>query len=130
MPEVHMPDMKAKLQDMNESIKQAKMPNPQEIKDGYLNSNFHKSFHQQLAVRTRVEGEDLQQIREHMTKNKTPAELVSRMPPQKIYIQFALNTSYWHWPRSPGQNFGVFRYFTPEKIFMRSIQTKTPDDIS
>ena len=83
MPEVHMPDMKAKLQDMNESIKQAKMPNPQEIKDGYLNSNFHKSFHQQLAVRTRVEGEDLQQIREHMTKNKTPAELVSRMPPPK-----------------------------------------------
>ena len=75
MPEVHMPDMKTKLQDMNESIKQAKMPKPQEIKDGYLNSNFHKSFHQQLAVRTRVEGEDLQQIREHMTKNKTPAEL-------------------------------------------------------
>ena len=75
MPEVHMPDMKAKLQDMNESIKQAKMPKPQELKDGYLNSNFHKSFHQQLAVRTRVEGEDLQQIREHMTKNKTPAEL-------------------------------------------------------
>ena len=126
MPEVHMPDMKAKLQDMNESIKQAKMPNPQEIKDGYLNSNFHKSFHQQLAVRTRVEGEDLQQIREHMTKNKTPAELVSRMPPPKnmhpVCSKYEL--------LAPGQNFGVFRYFTPEKFFMRSIQTKTPDDIS
>ena len=33
-------------------------------------------------------------------------------------------------PHSPGQNFGVSRYYTPEKIFMWSIQNKTPNDMS
>ena len=32
--------------------------------------------------------------------------------------------------RSPGQNIGVFKYYTPEKIFMGSIQNKTLNDIS
>ena len=89
MPEVHIPkvDMKAKMQDMNESIKKAKMPKPQEIKDGYLNSNFHKSFHQQLAVHSRVvEPEELQQVREHMMKRKTPAELAQINHPSEIPI--------------------------------------------
>ena len=32
--------------------------------------------------------------------------------------------------RSPGSNFGVFKSFTPEKNFMRSIQNETPNDMS
>jgi len=46
-------DLKAKLSAMNEKVKKARMPSPHELKEGYLNSSFHRSFQQPLAVRTR-----------------------------------------------------------------------------
>ena len=87
MPEVHMPkvDMKAKLHDMNESIKNTKMPTSQEIKDGYLNSNFHKSFHQQLAVSNKVlEDQEIAKSRQELVKNKSPSELAHMNHPFDI----------------------------------------------
>ncbi len=50
MPKV---DLKAKFAAMNEKVKKARMPSPHELRDGYLNSSFHKSFQQPLAVRSR-----------------------------------------------------------------------------
>ena len=50
MPRV---DLKAKLSAMNEKVKKARMPSPHELREGYLNSSFHKSFQQPLAVRTK-----------------------------------------------------------------------------
>ena len=38
---------------MNEKVKKARMPSPHELREGYLNSSFHKSFQQPLAVRTK-----------------------------------------------------------------------------
>ena len=46
-------DLKAKFSAMNEKVKKARMPSPHELKEGYLNSSFHRSFQQPLAVRTR-----------------------------------------------------------------------------
>ena len=50
------------------AIKNAKLPSPGEIKDGYLNSAFHKSLHQPLMVKTKVEKTDVQQARQAMTQ--------------------------------------------------------------
>ena len=50
MPKI---DMKAKFAAMNDKVKKARMPSPHELRDGYLNSSFHKSFQQPLTVRTR-----------------------------------------------------------------------------
>ena len=77
MPKVELPkvDVKAKLSSMNESIRNARLPSPKEIKDNYKNSNFHKSYTQPLAVRTRVEEVDVQKQREFITQKKTPAQL-------------------------------------------------------
>ena len=52
------------------AIKNAKLPSPGEIKDGYLNSAFHKSLHQPLMVKTKVEKTDVQQARQAMTQVK------------------------------------------------------------
>jgi hypothetical protein len=72
MPKVEVPkiDVKSKLTSLNESIKNTKMPTANEIK-----VKVHRSFHQPLAVRTRVESTDMQQAREMLTKHRTPAEL-------------------------------------------------------
>ena len=50
MPKI---DMKAKFAAMNDKVKKARMPSPHELREGYLNSTFHKSFQQPLTVRTR-----------------------------------------------------------------------------
>jgi hypothetical protein len=48
-------DLKSKLAAMNEKVKKARLPSPYELRDGYLNSSFHKSFQQPLAVRNRFD---------------------------------------------------------------------------
>ena len=52
------------------AIKNARMPTPGEIKDGYLNSTFHKSLHQPLIVKSKVEKTDVQKARQAMTQVK------------------------------------------------------------
>ena len=63
MPEMPKVDVKAKLTSLNESIRTTHIPSPQELKEGYMNSNFQKSFTQQLTVRTRTEDADVQKAR-------------------------------------------------------------------
>ena len=50
------------------AIKNARMPTPGEIKDGSLNSTFHKSLHQPLLVKSKVEKTDVQKARQAMTQ--------------------------------------------------------------
>eukprot|EP00092_Neocalanus_flemingeri_P008461 GFUD01009118.1.p1 GENE.GFUD01009118.1~~GFUD01009118.1.p1 ORF type:complete len:1981 (+),score=531.91 GFUD01009118.1:270-6212(+) len=57
------------------AIKNARLPSPGEIKEGYLNSAFHKSLHQPLVVKTKVEKTDVQKARQAMTQEKTPSQL-------------------------------------------------------
>ncbi len=86
MPKVEIPkiDLKAKVINMNSSIRNTKVPTPQEIRDSYINSNFHKSFQQPLAVRKRVEDVDEQQKRKLLTEKKTPAQLSQMNHPLDI----------------------------------------------
>ena len=84
MPKLPAVDVKARLNSMNESMKHLRMPSPQEVKDGYVNSGFHKQFSQPLSVRTRVEEVDVQQQREQMIKRKTPSELSQMAHPFDI----------------------------------------------
>ena len=84
LPEIPKVDVKAKLTSLNESIRTTHIPTPQELKDGYMNSNFQKSFTQTLTVRTRQEDVDVQKQREMMTQRKTPAELSQMNHPLDI----------------------------------------------
>ena len=84
MPEMPKVDVKAKLTSLNESIRTTHIPSPQELKEGYMNSNFQKSFTQQLTVRTRTEDADVQKAREFMIQRKTPAELSQMNHPLDI----------------------------------------------
>ena len=65
MPNV---DIRGKLASMNVKVKSARMPSPHELRESYLNSGFHKSFKQPLAVRTRVEDVDTQKARQLLTE--------------------------------------------------------------
>ena len=84
IPEIPKVDVKAKLVSLNESIRTTHIPTPQEIKDGYMNSNFQKTFTQTLSVRTRLEDVDVQKQREFMTQRKTPAQLSQMNHPLDI----------------------------------------------
>ena len=53
------------------AIKNARLPSPGEIKEGYLNSAFHKSLHQPLMVKSKVEKTDVQKARQAMTQVMT-----------------------------------------------------------
>ena len=50
------------------AIKNMKIPSPEEIKEGYLNSAFHKSLHQPLMVKAKVEKIDVQKARQAVTQ--------------------------------------------------------------
>ena len=65
MPKV---DLKAKFAAMNDKVKKARMPSPHELRDGYLNSSFHKSFHQPLAVRSR-EMDDPEELEQRQVRS-------------------------------------------------------------
>jgi hypothetical protein len=51
------------------------MPTASEIKNNYINSNFHKSLNQPLVVKSRVELPEVQRSRQVLTQAKGPAEL-------------------------------------------------------
>merc|ERR1712142_386102 len=57
------------------AIKNMRIPSPEEIKENYLNSAFHKSLHQPLMVKSKVEKTDVQKARQAITQEKTPAQL-------------------------------------------------------
>eukprot|EP00090_Calanus_glacialis_P017720 TRINITY_DN2752_c0_g1_i5.p1 TRINITY_DN2752_c0_g1~~TRINITY_DN2752_c0_g1_i5.p1 ORF type:complete len:1757 (-),score=501.37 TRINITY_DN2752_c0_g1_i5:475-5592(-) len=68
-------DLMGKIAAAGSAIKNARLPSPGEIKEGYLNSAFHKSLHQPLMVKSKVEKTDVQKARQAMTQEKTPAQL-------------------------------------------------------
>lgn len=81
MPNV---DIRGKLASMNVKVKSARMPSPHELRESYLNSGFHKSFKQPLAVRTRVEDVDTQKARQLLTEKMTPIQLGNLKHPLDI----------------------------------------------
>ena len=50
------------------AIKKARLPSAGELKEGYLNSAFHKSLHQPLVVKTKVESSEKQKARQVITQ--------------------------------------------------------------
>eukprot|EP00092_Neocalanus_flemingeri_P085459 GFUD01107548.1.p1 GENE.GFUD01107548.1~~GFUD01107548.1.p1 ORF type:complete len:2241 (+),score=686.17 GFUD01107548.1:98-6820(+) len=68
-------NLMGKIAAAGSAIKNARLPSPGEIKEGYLNSAFHKSLHQPLVVKTKVEKTDVQKARQAMTQEKTPSQL-------------------------------------------------------
>ena len=50
------------------AIKNARLPSAGELKEGYLNSAFHKSLHQPLVVKTKVESSEKQKARQVITQ--------------------------------------------------------------
>merc|ERR1712223_1501448 len=68
-------DLMGKIAAAGSAIKNAKLPSPGELKEGYLNSAFHKSLHQPLMVKAKVEKTDVQKARQALTQEKSPAEL-------------------------------------------------------
>ena len=77
-------DIKGKFASVNEKVKRVRMPSPGEMVHGYLNSDFHKSFKQPLAVRTRVEDVDVVKARQLLTQKMTPSELGNMRHPLDI----------------------------------------------
>merc|ERR1712115_216805 len=68
----------------------ARLPTPMELKEGYLNSAFHKSLHQPLIVKSKVEKEDVRVARQALTQEKSPTALgninsVSDIPIPKVF---------------------------------------------
>ena len=61
-------DLMGKIAAAGTAIKNARLPSPGEIKEGYLNSSFHKSLHQPLIVKAKVEKSDVQKARQTMTQ--------------------------------------------------------------
>merc|ERR1712223_834125 len=68
-------DLMGKIAAAGSAIKNAKLPSPGELKGGYLNSAFHKSLHQPLMVKAKVEKTDVQKARQALTQEKSPTEL-------------------------------------------------------
>ena len=61
-------DLMGKIAAAGTAIKNARLPSPGELKEGYLNSAFHKSLHQPLIVKSKVEKSDVQKTRQAMTQ--------------------------------------------------------------
>ena len=61
-------DLMGKIAAAGSAIKNAKLPSPGELKEGYLNSAFHKSLHQPLMVKAKVEKTDVQKARQALTQ--------------------------------------------------------------
>jgi hypothetical protein len=45
-----------------------RLPTATEMRENYINSNFHKSLHQPLVVKTRVEATEVQKSRQVLTQ--------------------------------------------------------------
>merc|ERR1712226_81688 len=66
------PDLMGAIAAAGSAIKKARLPTPMELKEGYLNSAFHKSLHQPLIVKSKVEKEDVRVARRHSLKRRVP----------------------------------------------------------
>merc|ERR1712226_1641689 len=66
------PALMGKIAAAGSAIKKARLPTPMELKEGYLNSAFHKSLHQPLIVKSKVEKEDVRVARRHSLKRRVP----------------------------------------------------------
>ena len=58
----------SKLAAAGSAIKNARIPSPGELKESYLNSDFHKSFQQPLMVKAKVEKSEVQKARQAITQ--------------------------------------------------------------
>merc|ERR1712066_1029465 len=84
------PALMGKIAAAGSAIKKARLPTPMELKEGYLNSAFHKSLHQPLIVKSKVEKEDVRVARQALTQEKSPTALgninsVSDIPIPKVF---------------------------------------------
>merc|ERR1712088_194804 len=84
------PVLMGKIAAAGSAIKKARLPTPMELKEGYLNSAFHKSLHQPLIVKSKVEKEDVRVARQALTQEKSPTALgninsVSDIPIPKVF---------------------------------------------
>ena len=84
------PALIGKMAAAGSAIKKARLPTPMELKEGYLNSAFHKSLHQPLIVKSKVEKEDVRVVRQALTQEKSPTALgninsVSDIPIPKVF---------------------------------------------
>merc|ERR1712117_462454 len=84
------PALMGKIAAAGSAIKKARLPTPMELKEGYLNSAFHKSLHQPLIVKSKVEKEDVRVARQALTQEKSPTALgninsVSGIPIPKVF---------------------------------------------
>merc|ERR1712226_77211 len=84
------PDLMGAIAAAGSAIKKARLPTPMELKEGYLNSAFHKSLHQPLIVKSKVEKEDVRVARQALTQEKSPTTLgninsVSDIPIPKVF---------------------------------------------
>merc|ERR1712088_794956 len=88
--EKQQPALMGKIAAAGSAIKKARLPTPMELKEGYLNSAFHKSLHQPLIVKSKVEKEDVRVARQALTQEKSPTALgninsVSDIPIPKVF---------------------------------------------
>merc|ERR1712059_221024 len=65
------PDLLGKIAAAGSAIKKARLPTAGELKEGYLNSAFHKSLHQPLIVKAKVEKEEVRVARQALTQEKS-----------------------------------------------------------
>ena len=84
------PALMGKIAAAGSAIKKARLPTPMELKEGYLNSAFHKSLHQPLIVKSKVEKADVRVARQALTQEKSPTALgninsVSDIPIPKVF---------------------------------------------
>ena len=83
-------DLMGKIAAAGTAMKKARLPTPGELKEGYLNSAFHKSLHQPLIVKAKVEKEEVRVARQALTIEKSPTQLgnidsVSDLPIPKVF---------------------------------------------
>merc|ERR1719458_2458233 len=88
--EKQQPASMGKIAAAGSAIKKARLPTPMELKEGYLNSAFHKSLHQPLIVKSKVEKADVRVARQALTQEKSPTALgninsVSDIPIPKVF---------------------------------------------
>merc|ERR1712203_794231 len=88
--EKQQPALMGKIAAAGSAIKKARLPTPMELKEGYLNSAFHKSLYQPLIVKSKVEKEDVRVARQALTQEKSPTALgninsVSDIPIPKVF---------------------------------------------
>ena len=60
--------LSSKLSSAKTALLSFRLPTATEMKENYINSSFHKSLHQPLVVKTRVEAVEVQKSRQVITQ--------------------------------------------------------------